>query len=48
VDVHQLAGAHQVSWDGRNEKGELATNGIYYYKIINAEFVETQKMLLLR
>jgi hypothetical protein len=48
VEALQQAGVHQMRWDGRNDNGELVTNGVYYYKIINAEFVETKKMLLLR
>lgn len=48
LETQQTAGLHQVAWDGKTDKGELVTSGIYFYRIIASEFVETKKMLLLR
>ncbi|HIC02497.1 TPA: T9SS type A sorting domain-containing protein [Candidatus Poribacteria bacterium] len=35
-------------WDGRNEFGEQAASGVYYYTICAGGYTETRKMLLLK
>ena len=42
------AGAHQLSWDGRDEAGRAAATGIFLYRLQSAGQAETRKMLLLR
>ena len=37
-----------VYWDGRNEFGEQAASGVYYYTIDAGDFSSTSKMLLLK
>jgi hypothetical protein len=44
----QAAGRRRVVWDGRNEKGQEVSSGIYFYRIEAGEFVQTRKMLLLK
>ena len=41
-------GEHQVTWDGKNEKGEEVASGIYFYKLKAGNFSQTKKMILLR
>jgi len=48
LETEQQAGVHRIVWDGRNDNGELVSNGIYFYHIKNAEFIVTKKMLLIR
>ncbi len=48
VESQQSQGIHHMVWDGRNDNGEIVTNGIYFYRIITPEFVETQKIILLK
>lgn len=48
VDKTQLLGSYGIFWDGRNESGKNVSSGIYIYKLITDDFVETKKMLLLR
>ena len=48
---HQSAGLHQhrrraAYWDGRNELGEPAANGIYFYTLTVGNFTSTRKMLI--
>jgi hypothetical protein len=43
VDKKQVAGAHQVDFDGR----DLAS-GVYFYTLKSGSFVKTQKMVLLK
>jgi hypothetical protein len=37
-----------IHWDGRNDKGERISSGIYYYTIQAGELTDTRKMLLLK
>jgi len=41
----EQAGFHIAAWDGRNEQGEKAGAGIYYYRIEAGEFTATRKMV---
>jgi hypothetical protein len=49
----QDAGLHVVHWNGRNDRGDAVSTGIYFYEL-NAtgndgdSFVQTRKMLLLK
>jgi flagellar hook assembly protein FlgD len=42
------AGVHDVSWDGRNEKGISVASGLYFYRLKTEDFTRSKKMLLLR
>ncbi|MCB0306638.1 MAG: T9SS type A sorting domain-containing protein, partial [Calditrichaeota bacterium] len=42
------AGQHSVQWDGTNEFGEKVTSGMYIYRIVAGDFVQTRKMVLLK
>ena len=49
VNTHQLAGAYQVQWNGRNESGMSVTSGIYFYQLnAGKDYSETKKMVLMR
>lgn len=47
-EVSRSAGTYKVIWDGRDEKGELVTSGLYFYKLISGDYIESKKMLLLK
>jgi len=42
------AGKHSAVWDGRNESGQPAAGGIYFYRITAAGKESIRKMVLLR
>jgi hypothetical protein len=48
VNGLQPAGAHQISWDGRDAKGESVPSGLYLYRLQTGTHVETRRMLLVR
>jgi hypothetical protein len=48
VDEDAGPGAYVVDWDGRNEKGDPASSGVYFYRMQAGAFSDTKKMVLLR
>jgi hypothetical protein len=42
------AGAHTVSWDGRNDAGVPAPSGTYVYELRAGAMVESRKLVLLK
>ncbi|MBN1560221.1 T9SS type A sorting domain-containing protein, partial [candidate division KSB1 bacterium] len=48
VQEKQPAGYYQVTWDGRDEKGQQVSSGLYFYQIKAGRYIESQKMMLLR
>ncbi|UCC12642.1 MAG: T9SS type A sorting domain-containing protein [candidate division WOR-3 bacterium] len=41
-------GLHTVSWDGRNDNGDLATNGVYVYELVAGDDVMRKKLIIAR
>ena len=48
VDQRQGRGAHQVVWDGRDEAGTPAANGVYIYELRAGTYRAWRKMLLIK
>ncbi len=42
------AGTSRVTWDGRNNAGQPASSGTYFYSLIYGNFRLTQKMMLVK
>ncbi len=42
------AGFHQVEWNGKDDRGNSVTSGIYIYRIVAGESRQSRKMVLLR
>ncbi|GAB4321280.1 MAG: hypothetical protein Kow0074_12130 [Candidatus Zixiibacteriota bacterium] len=45
---HLEPGTYMAEWDGRNEAGQVANSGVYFYRLSTNHFTETRKMLLLK
>ena len=50
---HQTAGyytnrAKAAYWDGKNESGEQAASGVYFYRLFAGDYSATRKMLILK
>ena len=50
---HQAAGMYQnrgraAYWDGRNQLGESAASGFYFYTLTAGNFTATQRLLILK
>ena len=54
LDVgHQVAAVYEnrsraIHWEGRNETGEQAASGIYFYHLSAGDYAATRKMLILK
>ena len=41
-------GSYNVVWDAKNDNGLSVSAGMYIYKMISGDFVEVNKMLLVK
>lgn len=48
VNEKMRPGVYLVDWDGKDEKGNLVSSGIYFYRMKAEDFVETKRMVLLK
>jgi hypothetical protein len=48
VGRDQPQGRYEVYWDGRDFAGNPAASGVYFYRLVAGDFVETRKMVLLK
>ena len=48
VNANQSSGHKSVQWDATNNKGEPVSAGVYLYKIQAGNFIDTNKMVLLK
>lgn len=48
VSKEFTAGQHSVVWNGRNEKNESVSSGIYFYRMKTDNFDKMRKMILLK
>ena len=48
MEEEKLPGAYSVTWDGRDEKGNEVSSGVYFYQLKAREQTETKKMVLLK
>ncbi|MDO9068396.1 MAG: C25 family cysteine peptidase, partial [Deltaproteobacteria bacterium] len=48
VNGAQQAGAYFVPWDGRDNQGQAAANGVYIYKLVSGDFTDAKKMTVLK
>ncbi len=47
-EKNMAIGKYTVDWDGRNGVGNEVSSGVYFYKIVAGDFVETKKMIMLK
>ena len=44
----QRVGQHELTWDGRNDEGQLVSSGVYFYQLKAGEYQQVKKMMLLK
>ena len=47
VNAEELPGPHEVIWNGDDDGGNKVASGIYFYKIVTADYIATRKMVLM-
>lgn len=45
---HAPAGSYAVNWNGKKENGDIAPSGMYFYKLTAGQFIQTNRMTLLK
>lgn len=45
---HQSPGLHEIFWDGRDDYGEIAASGLYFYQLRTSSAAKTKKMLFVK
>jgi flagellar hook assembly protein FlgD len=48
VEGEVSGGKYTVEWDGRNDRGQTVGSGVYFYRLVERNFTQTKKMLLLK
>ena len=48
VDEVEGYGAHEVTWDGRDDEGVAMGSGVYFYRLQAGKHMESRKMVLLK
>ena len=48
VNANQSSGYKSIQWNATNNQGEPVSAGVYLYKIQAGDFVDTEKMILLK
>ncbi len=48
IDGYRERGPHSVMWNGRTGSGDMASSGVYFYRLESGTFADTRKMILLK
>jgi hypothetical protein len=48
INEVRQAGQHHQEWDGRNNQGQRVASGVYMYRLVFGNVVQTRKMTLLK
>ena len=45
-DAPQNAGMHIIQWDGKSDRGQQVSSGVYFLKLNAGKFVKTKRMMM--
>lgn len=47
IDAPQSAGIHNIQWDGKNDRRQQVSSGVYFFKLNAGKFVQTKRMMMM-
>jgi hypothetical protein len=48
VNGYHTVGEHQITWNGTDDNGREVSSGVYFYRMITGDYVETRRMVLMK
>ena len=48
VDAHKSGGSYTAHWNGLDDDGQRVVSGVYLYRLVTQDFVQTRKMVLVQ
>jgi len=48
INEFQQPGKKTYQWDGKDNRGSIASSGVYFYQLQASEFLQTKKLMLLK
>lgn len=48
INESKSAGEHRAIWNGKDDKGNSVSSGVYFYKLSSGRFSSTKKMILMK
>ena len=48
VNSEQVPGIHNMIWNGENNYGSKVSSGIYIYRVVAGNYIQTKKMILMK
>ena len=48
INKYLAKGIHKIIWDGKDNSGKNVSEGIYFYKLQSQNFIEANKMILIK
>ena len=46
--TNQATGTYEITWNGKDQSGNSLSSGVYIYRMVAGEFIESKKMVLLK
>ncbi|NCQ17809.1 MAG: T9SS type A sorting domain-containing protein [Ignavibacteria bacterium] len=48
INGYKSSGVYSFEWNGKNEKGEYVSSGLYFLRLLNANMVLSKKMIVIK
>ncbi|MBM4167485.1 MAG: hypothetical protein FJ218_11290, partial [Ignavibacteria bacterium] len=48
VAEHQQPGYKSIVWNSQNENGESLGSGMYFYRMVAGDFIQSRKLVLIK